>query len=338
LARRPGRTLDYRVAEIVEVITRKSTEEAEASHSLRYYARFLDTGERNLYKLVQRAQAAGFRFGLSVNYGRIGLVRLLAYAEAPVELPLPPRRVLRTLEGAYVVDSFIPLRCIREARDAVEAAGGRAFEASIEWGSRPALATLSFLHASPDAQVDEGLEERMAGLVRELMAQGPPPVLVGRRYPVGRLALAVLASAMENSMESVARIAARLGVPASKAQRKYYGLWQRRVVLGYSVACAPYCGESIALARVRHSDPVRLAYAVAVMPPVLWALVPRGEGGPGEVLVALTGGGSMVASALSVIRRLWGAVLDLTVAYEHRVNAEYPHQILGLPSGYCGLR
>jgi len=338
LARRPGKTLDYRIAEIVEVITRKSTEEGEASHSLRHYARFLETGERNLYKLVQRAQALGFRFGLSVNYRRMGLARVLAYADSPLELPLPARRVYRTLEGAYVVDAFIPSRCLGETRDAVEAAGGRAFEASIEWGSRPALATLSFLHASPDAQIGEDLEERMARLVSELMVRGPPPVLVGRRYPIGRLALAVLASAMENSMESVARIAARLGVPASKAQRKYYGLWQRRVVLGYSVACAPYCGDSLVLALVRHSDPVRLAYSVAVMPPVLWALVPYEEGGPGEVLVALTGGGSMVASALSVIRRLWGTVLDLSVAYEHRVNTGYPHQILGLPSGYCGLR
>jgi len=337
LARQPGKALDYRIAEIVEVITRRSTEGGELSHSLRYYARFLDTGERNLYKLVQRAQALGFRFGVSVNYRRVGLVRVLAYSESPVELPLPARRVYRTLEGAHVVDAFVPVKCLGEVREAVKAAGGRLFEAGIEWGSRPALATLSFLHASPDAQVDADLEERMTALVRELMVRGPPPVLVGRRYPIGRLALAVLASAMENSMESVARIAARLGVPASKAQRKYYGLWQRRVVLGYSVACAPYCGDSVALARVRHSDPVRLAFSVVVMPPVLWSLVPAGED-HGDVLVALTGGGSMVASALSVIRRLWGTVEDLSVAYEYSVNEEYPRQILGLPSGYCGLR
>ncbi len=321
--------IDYRVAEVVEVLTRKSTELEESSPSLRFYARFLETGERNLYKLVQRAVSAGFRFGLSVNYRRMGIARLLIVGGNRVDVGVPVRAVYRSLDGKKIVDLYVPLSCLDRVVDLAQANGNEVHIVSIEWGSRPALATIPFLAASPDVEVGDDVEKGMFEVVRDLMARGPPASVSGRRYPADEITIAIVAKAMEDSISSIAKIAGELGVPAAKAQRKYYGLWQRRVILGYSVRCAPYCSDTMALAEVEHSDPARLAFAAAVMPPVLQSLVEANRRGDTRgTLLILTGGGSMISRALNVVRRHWGRIKRLTVFYVEHFDREYPRQVL----------
>ena len=330
--------LDYRVAQVVEVLTRKSTEEEDSTPSLRWYARFLETGERNLYKLLQRALSLGFRFSVSVNYRRMGVLRAFALADEEPRLPVPVRAVYKTLDGRFIVDFHVPQKCVSNIVEILDAAGVDYELVGVEWGGRPALASIPFLSLQPSAEVSSETIEKMSSLVRDLLARGPPASIIGRKYPVDRVGLAVLAKAMEDSMESVANIASQLGLPPSKAQRKYYSMWQRRIIMGYSISCAPYCGENVVFARVEHGDPARFAYSIAVLPPVLSAMVTVSKRGDARgILLRLAGGGSLVSSALQVVRRYWGNVVDVMIAYPVRVDGDYARRILDL-TGDCGLR
>ncbi len=326
--------LDYRVAQVVEIVTRKSTEEPEASPALRHYAKFLGTGERNLYKLTSRALSAGFRFGVSVNYQRLGMYRVIAIADELPDLPIPVRATSRTIDVKRVLDTYVPGQCLGKVLEALESAGARVHLVGAEWGSRPALATIPFLSMKPDATITPEMEERMSSLLREMLARGPPPTITGRKYPLDKTLLAIIAEANEKALaESIARIAKDLGIHHAKAQRKYYNLWHRRVILGYRVRCAPYCSKSHVLAEVTYSDPMRMAYAVAVLPSVLSAMVTvdPARKKPEKVLVRLTGEGDMISKAISLLRQHWARVDNLVYLYEERINEDYAKQVLETP-------
>ena len=305
--------IDYRVANAVEVVTRKSTETEEPQPAIRHYSRYLPTGERNLYKLIRRALDLGFRFGVSVYYQRLGLLRVLVVSDHEWDHEFPEWGRYTSLEGRIVYDLIVPQQCLE---DVLSEAPGEAYIASMSWGSRPALATLRFLHARPGVEVAQETIDAMRSLVAELVARGPPRSMHGRKTSYDPATLAILAHVSRNAVPaSMARVAEALGIPPSRAQRKYYGLWRKRIIMGYSVACAPYCSRDVVFSIVEHSDPVTLAYASAVMPPVLEALVLVNERmRTWGVLLATTGGGSMVSAALNVVRGHWGRVRESIMA------------------------
>ncbi len=318
--------IDYRVANAVEVITRRSTETEDSHPAIRYYSQFLPTGERNLYKLIRRALDLGFRFGVSIYFQRLGLLRVLVVSEHEWDHGFLEWARYASLDGRIIYDLVVPQQCLSEV---LSEAPGPAYISSMAWGSRPALATLRFLHARPGIEVPPETVDAMRSLVASLVARGPPRSIHGRRSTADPTTLAILSHVSHNALPaSMARVASELGMPASRAQRKYYGLWRKRIIMGYSVTCAPYCSRDLVFSIVEHSDPVTLAYAIAVLPPVLESLVLVNERMRiWGVLLAATGGGSMVSAALSVVRGHWGRVRESIMARK-----------IGGPSGIVGVR
>lgn len=334
MARRVPESIDYRVAQAIEVVTRESTENEEASHALRNYAKYMKTGERNLYKLINRAVNLGFRFGISIRYERLSMARILALVDGELDLPLPVEGVYTSMDGRRVYDLLVHGSCLDEVLARVEAAGGEYYVVSTEWGSRPALATVRYLYLSPDDDVDEHVVEEMGRLLRELLARGPPSNISGRRYPLDKTLLAIIAATRRRAVtESIAKVARDLGIPHAKAQRKYYNLWSRRVILGYSVVEAPYFRRDKVIAEISYNDPLRMAYAAAVLPPVVYGLV--ASPGPGrrqdKVLLVLSGPGSLITRTLGVIRRNWGRIDRLIFYHEDSIDRDYPKKILAIP-------
>ncbi|MEB3779335.1 MAG: hypothetical protein GSR85_03790 [Desulfurococcales archaeon] len=308
--------LDYRVAQAVEVLTRKSTEEDEASPAIRWYAKYMGTGERNLYKLVQRAINYGFKFGISMNYERIGIYLLHIVSEEDISLDAPTKMVARTIDGKYMKSYYIPSQCAVDLAKELKEAGIEYYFARIVWGSRPALASIPFLSLKSDTRIGDEKEKTMETVAKEVYTRGPPRIW-GRKYPLDRLLLAIIEEADNNAIRSVASIAKSLGIETPKAQRKYYNLWARRVIMGYKVKCAPYCSKGSVFAVVSTQEPIRLAYTLPVLPPVLSASVFTDPAtGREAVLLHITGEGDMVARTLSITKRLGGRVENLTYFYE----------------------
>ncbi len=299
-------TLDYRIARVVEVITRMSTEK-EHSPALKVYAKYLDVGERNLYKLVQRARKSGFSFGISINYDRIGMRLGIIINGSPVVANVPPKSWAKLLDGRYVYSFYVPDRCIDEFR--AKAPGDKIYLARISWGSRPALTSIPFLYADPDVELDRTTVEGMRRVFKEVYREGPRG-LEGRRYPTDRLTVLMLMEMSRDALRSIASLAKEYGINPIKAQRKYYRLWKRRAVIGYRVKCAPYYSKTGIIALVRHHDPERLAYALPVLPPVAAADVIEDEEGRSAVLVQAFGGDA-VHAVFRIIREEGGVVEEV---------------------------
>lgn len=299
-------TLDYRIARVVEIITRMSTEK-EHNPALKAYAKYLDVGERNLYKLVQRARRAGFSFGISINYERIGMRLGIVVSSSPVVASVPPKSWAKLLDGRFIYSFYVPERCLDEFKS--RAPGERVFLAKISWGSRPALTAIPFLHADPDAELDRSTAEGMRRVFREVYREGPQG-LEGRRYPTDKLTVLMLMEMSRDALRSIASLAKEYGINPIKAQRKYYRLWKRRAVIGYRVKCAPYYTKTGVVALVRHHDPQRLAYALPVLPPVAAADVVEDEDGRTAVLVQAFGGDA-VHTVFRIIRGEGGAIEEI---------------------------
>lgn len=311
--------LDYRVAQAIEVLTRKSTEEDEASPAIRWYARFMGTGERNLYKLVQRAMNYDFRFGISMNYERIGIYVLVTLSEEDLDLGVPPKASARTIDGKYLKSFYVPSNCAGELAKKLRDANVEYYFTRIMWGSRPALASIPFLSLKPDTKIDEEKEKRMEEIAREVYSRGPPRIW-GRKYPLDKVLLAIIDEANEDAIRSVASIAKELNIDTAKAQRKYYNLWSRRVIMGYRVKCAPYCSRSNVLAVISTQEPIRLSYTLPVLPPVISAGVFTDPiTGREAILLQITGEGDMVSKTLSITKRMGGKIEDLIYYYEEEV-------------------
>jgi len=299
-------TLDYRIARVVEVITRMSTER-EHSPALKVYAKYLDVGERNLYKLVQRARRAGFSFGISINYERIGMRLGIIISGSPVVASVPPKSWAKLLDGRFIYSFYVPERCLAEFK--ARAPGDKVYLARVSWGSRPALTSIPFLYADPDVELDRATVEGMRRVFREVYREGPRG-LEGRRYPTDKLTVLMLMEMSRDALRSIASLAKEYGINPIKAQRKYYRLWKRRAVIGYRVKCAPYYSKTGVVALVRHHDPERLAYALPVLPPVAAAdLVEDSEGRPAVLVQAF--GGDAVHAVFRIIREEGGVVEEV---------------------------
>ncbi|MEB3774882.1 MAG: hypothetical protein GSR86_08155 [Desulfurococcales archaeon] len=325
--------LDYRVAQTIEALTRRSTEEDEASPAIRWYARYIGTGERNLYKLVQRALSYGFKFGISLNYERVGINLLIAVGDS-VDLDLPMKMAAKTLDGKELKAYYIPTVCINEVAEKLSKENIEFYFNRIVWGSRPALATIPFLDLKPVSEISRETEERMEKIVGEVYQEGPPRIW-GRRYPLDNVLLAILDEADQDSIKSMAAIARELGIETPKAQRKYYNMWSRRVILGYRLGYAPYFGKNNVLAVVSTSEPLRLSYALPVLPPVVFASVsPDPMTGKESVLVSITGEGDMISTTLRIVKKLGGSIDKMYYYYEVPTGEEkLSKKILSMPKG-----
>ncbi len=305
--------LDFRVAQTIEYFTRKSTEEDEASPAIRWYAKFVGTGERNLYKLIQRAVNYGFSFGLSLNFERLSMSPVVVVGDG-VDFDGLRKMKGKTFDGMDITMYYSPLAC----GDSLKKLASNGFEVHpirLIWGSRPALASMPFLEVKPVPKLNDEVKKAMERVVREAYEEGPPRVW-GRRYPFDATTMAVLEAADEDSIKSIASIARELGIESSKAQRKFYNLWSRRVILGYRVNRAPYFDLNHVIAVVETSDPLRLSYSLPVLPSVVWAAVASDiNTGENYVLVNVTGQGEMISETLRLVRSLKGNVKKLYSFY-----------------------
>ncbi|MCE4603217.1 MAG: hypothetical protein F7C08_02895 [Desulfurococcales archaeon] len=307
--------LDYRVAQTIEALTRRSTEDDEASPAIRWYARYIGTGERNLYKLVQRALSYGFKFGISLNYERIGINMLITIGDT-IDLDLPMKMSAKTLDGKELKMFYMPLVCMNDVIDKLSRENVEYYLNRILWGSRPALASIPFLDLKPVSEISGETEEKMTKIAAEIYQEGPPRIW-GRRYPLDKVLLAILDEADEDSIKSMAAIARELGIETPKAQRKYYNMWSRRVILGYRLRYAPYFGRNHVLAVVSTPEPLRLSYALPVLPPVVFATVsPDPVTGRERVIVSITGEGDMISSTLRIVKKLGGNIDTMYYYYE----------------------
>jgi len=324
--------LDYNTANVIETITRKSTEADEANPAIRSYAQLLQMGERNLYKVIRRIQKLGFNFGISINYDRVGMSRIIAIADSRVDLPLPVETIYRTIDGRWVYDFLAPQKCVGSIVGEVLARGGRVYQVGLEWGSRPALASLHyFKYLGGDG--GGGLEKDMERLFQEILAMGPPRRVFGRKMALDPLLMALIAAARRDILvKSIAQIARELGLDekhTNRAQRRYYNLWRKRIVLGYRVVEAPYWRRERVLVEVSSNDPVRTAYAAAVLPPVVEGLVIGGSNGrQGRLLLHLSGPVRHISSVLSLAKKYQGSVESITCMYEEDRNRDYARMIL----------
>jgi len=324
--------LDYNTANVIETITRKSTEANEANPAIRSYAELLQMGERNLYKVIRRIQKLGFNFGISLNYNRVGMSRIIAIADGRLDLPLPVETVYRSIDGRWVYDFLAPQKCVDNVVGEVLAVGGRVYQVGIEWGSRPALASLEyFKHLDGDGA--GVLEDKMEDLFKQLLAMGPPRTVFGRRMALDPLLMAVIAAARRDILvKSIAQIARDLGLDdkhTNRAQRRYYNLWRKRIVLGYRVVEAPYWRRERVLVEVSSNDPLRTAYAAAVLPPVVEGLV---VGDPNNrhdrLLLHLSGPVRHISTVLSLVKKYQGNIESITCMYEEERNRDYARMLL----------
>ena len=323
--------IDYRVAEAVEVITRRSTEEAKPQPAIRWYSRFLGVSERSLYKIVQRAFSYGFRLGLSLNLERIGVYMLFVLGDE-VALAAPPVDSYRAIDGRIASTYYVPYTCLDQVARGLERRGVEYYVARALWGSRPALVTASFMEVRPETMRPETVE-RLVGLVRALMEAGPLMVFWGRRYVADKQSIAIVDEARRDALKSIASIARELSLDPARAQRKFYGLWERRVVLGYSVVDAPYLKGVRAIALVSHSDPMRLSYAIPVAPGVV-AAYPLKMPDHGLVLLEVAGHPLLVSDTLSLVKSLGAAVEKVIVVHrDERISPRkrYSEAILETP-------
>ncbi|MCE4616595.1 MAG: hypothetical protein F7C09_06005 [Aeropyrum sp.] len=303
--------IDFRLAQVIEALTRFSTEEG-LPPSIKAYSKKLNIAERNLYKLVQRARAAGFQFGVSVNYERIDLRQVVAITSVPIVTDIPTKSSARLLDGRIMQTYAIPERCVDEFAAKVET--DDLYSITVSWGSRPALASIPYTKADPYYKPEKNVLDNMKKVFLQVYEKGLPDIS-GRRYPADKVVLLLLFEANRDALRSVASIAREYDLSLIKTQRKYYRLWKRKAILGYRIRCAPYCTPSGIVAVLRHHDPEKLAYALPVMPPVASAALAyrHGENKP-VVLMQTMGSGETVHHVMRMLRD-FGVTIDKIYPY-----------------------
>ncbi|BAN91003.1 hypothetical protein [Aeropyrum camini] len=303
--------IDFRLAQIIEALTRYSTEEG-LPPSIKSYAQKLGLAERNLYKLVQRARAAGFQFGVSINYERLDLSQVVIVGNSPILADVPPKSTARLLDGRFMQTFIVPENCLEEFANSVEA--DDIYFARLVWGSRPALASIPYIRMDPYYKPDKSVLDSMKKVFMEVYEKGLPDI-AGRRYPADKVVVLLLLEANIDALRSVASMARTYGLSLIKTQRKYYRLWKRRAILGYRLRCAPYCTPSGIVAVLRHHDPERLAYALPVMPPVASAAVATSHADKKPVVLLQTmGSGETVHHVMRILRDM-GVAIDRIYPY-----------------------
>lgn len=304
-------TVDFKIVQLVETLTRKSTEEG-VPPALKHYAQHLGIAERNMYKLVRKAKSEGFKFGVSINYDRIDLRLAVTVTDRPVVADVPPKSSAKLLDGQYVQTFYVPITCLDNFAGGVEASD--LYFAVIVWGSRPALASIPYTYATLDIEPRRDIVEGMRRVFREVYERSFPDIS-GRKYPADKVTLLLLSEANRDALRSIASISRDYNLSLIKTQRKYYRLWRRKAILGYRIKCAPYCESTGIIAVIRHHDPERLAYSLPVLPPIASAAVayPYGEQRP--VVIAQTmGGGSMTHVVMRLVREM-GATIEKLYPY-----------------------
>lgn len=301
-----GPSLNYRIAEAVEVLTRKSTE-AGLPPALKHYAEFIGTGERNLYKIIQRAKLFGFRFGVSVHYEKLDLALSYVVIDKELESNLPFKQRASTFDNAFIYEYIVSTKCLNKSFSGLK--GARVYVADKVWGSRPALATLKFLSMSSEVKIDEGMYNSMLSLLKDVYIWGLPNIR-GRRYPADALTVLLLMEADGDAVRSATDIARAYNLDPIKVQRKYYRLWRRKSILGFRIRKAPYIPGYGALLVVRHDDPDHLSYSLPVLPPIISAATAYPLDRPKErvVIVSAAGGGDMLRTVNKIISVVGGKV------------------------------
>ncbi|WP_156315865.1 hypothetical protein, partial [Aeropyrum camini] len=163
--------IDFRLAQIIEALTRYSTEEG-LPPSIKSYAQKLGLAERNLYKLVQRARAAGFQFGVSINYERLDLSQVVIVGNSPILADVPPKSTARLLDGRFMQTFIVPENCLEEFANSVEA--DDIYFARLVWGSRPALASIPYIRMDPYYKPDKSVLDSMKKCLWKCMRKGFP--------------------------------------------------------------------------------------------------------------------------------------------------------------------
>lgn len=299
--------LDYRAAEVVEALT-ASTLGKTGKPRLRAIAETLGISERSVYKILARVRTLGFRFGFTINLNKLGLSLVISKNK---------------IENYYLVTRYISVDGETLHMTLVEEADARSHIAGkgdirmgrLVVGSMPALATLRFLYGEPPLEIDPELWKRMLSLAKEGLSREPPPSLWGRRYSVDRETKKVLAYMMvTDSLTSIASAAKIVGANPSKLQRKIRSLWRRGAIGGYTVREAPYMPGRGVIVKADYPDPVRLAFAIARIPPVAESILARDNYGGETLIVRLEGLDEVLASTLKLLSEL-GAQVEIIFHY-----------------------
>ncbi|MEB3765391.1 MAG: hypothetical protein GSR77_04425 [Desulfurococcales archaeon] len=256
--------ITYTIANLLEQLTRYSTETSKPPNAFRAYARRIKVNERSVYKLLNRAYKLGFALGISINYARLGAARfLLKFDEEPEKEPRFYAKYL-TLEGSVIYDLYLPVRCQMILEE--EYPDAEIYRVDAEWGARHALASLGVLNLNLDEPLPRELRERMEKLYVDQLARGVPRYFFGRHYPFDPEIMALLVYAKGHiGIESISGLARKLGFNVPKMQRKFYTMWERRSIMGYTIEKAPYYTTTNIILSVNGGDPQRTVYAAPVL-------------------------------------------------------------------------
>ncbi len=292
--------LTYTLSNLLETLTRQSTETPKPSHSFRSYARKLKVNERSIYKLISRAYRSGFSLGISLNYTRLGAARfLIKFDQKPDVEPNYYAKYL-TLEGAVIYDLYLPLRCEKLLEATYQDA--EIYTVKLEWGARHALASAGLLSLSLEKPLPDKTREKLRQIYLETLARGIPSYFYGRHYPYDSELLALLIYTKGKiGITAVSRLARELGFSIAKMQRKFYSMWDRRVIMGYTIEDAPYFTNTNIVLSVRGENLANTIYASPTLIGVYSGMLTSHKG-KDIGLIWLKTNGIIAAEIVSIIK------------------------------------
>ncbi len=284
--------ITYMMARLVEAITNTEPQAGSRRPSLRVLAASLGLGERNAYRLLAKIRGVGFSFSLSVNLARMGYAAVLTEDQEWGE----------TIESYRLVDGTrLRLALVPAGKTQGHRRDGYAFQGEVYIASRPLLARLGPVEHWLKGELTPELRGRTAKALREALLEPPPRGIWGRRYRARTSTIRLLALMIAgHGLDPISYIARILGVDASAAQRGIRSLWRRGVIMRYGLWRAPYMPGRGVLALLRAPEPLRLANALPVAPPVACALAPRS--GPGWVAAKIDASDEVIAALLSILK------------------------------------
>ena len=284
--------ITYMMARLIEAITNTEPRGGPRRLSLRVLAASLGLGERNAYRLLARIRGAGFSFSLSVNLARMGYAVVLTEGQEG-----------ETVESYSLVDGTrLRLALVPAGKTQGPRGSGYAFHGEVYMASRPLLARLGPVERWLKGDLTPELRSRTAEALKEALLESPPHGIWGRRYKARASTIRLLALMIAgHGLEPVSSIARILGVNASAAQRGIRSLWRRGVIMRYGLWRAPYMPGRGVLVLLRAPEPLRLANALPVAPPVACTLAPR-RSGPGWIAAKIDAPDEVIAALLSILK------------------------------------
>jgi len=285
--------ITYMMARLIEALANAEPQAGPRRISLRILAASLGLGERNAYRLLARIRNAGFSFSLSVNLARMGYAVVLTEDQERGE----------TIESYSLIDGTrLRLALVPTSGTPSPQGLGDAFHGEVYIASRPLLARLGPVGHWLKGELTPELRSRLAGALRKALLESPPHGIWGRRYKARASTIRLLALMIAgHGLDPVSSIARILGVDGSAAQRGIRSLWRRGVIMRYGLWRAPYMPGRGVLALLRAPEPLRLANALPVAPPVACALAPR-RSGPGWVAAKIDALDEVIAALLSILK------------------------------------